>query len=66
VFAEVHGVVTCYRHTPASRLKGRGSVRWTTAEVLVRIPWNETYGPNDGKFKNITSYLEAGGFYALR
>jgi len=37
-----------------------------TAEVLVRIPWGETGGPHDGKFKNITSYLEAGGYYALQ
>jgi len=52
-----------------TRVEGKGSARWTTAEVLVRIAWGETYeGRYNGKFLNITGILpttRAGGYYAL-
>ena len=53
----------------APTLEGRLYNWRTTAEVLVRIPWYETGGPNDGKFLNITGILptlRAGGYYALK
>jgi len=53
-----------HHYTPT--LEGRLYNWRVTAEVLVRIPWGETNGPNDGNFKNITSFLQAGGYYALR